>query len=163
MKKTSLFLNGFKLVGLTCPTNNELEFNPSTAKIGQTLEHYFQNNSSEKITDRKNPGTTYCVYTDYESDWTGNYTYFVGEEVNSFSNVLKNYSEIIIPAQDYAKFTHGPGTMPNVCIEMWKKIWTMTAKDFGSERAYLADFEVYDNRAKDPTNTILDIYIGLKA
>ena len=42
------------------------------------------------------------------------------------------------------------------------KIWKMTSKDFGGERSYLTDFEVYDERAVDLTNTIVDIYIGLK-
>ncbi|MGI4851224.1 MAG: GyrI-like domain-containing protein [Janthinobacterium lividum] len=162
MKKTNLSFKDIKLVGTTCRTSNELEFNPLTAKIGQTLEYYFQNGLSEKIVNRKTPGITYCVYTDYESDWTGSYTYFVGEEVTSFSDVSENLSELVIPSQHYTKFTSEAGTMPKVCIEMWQQIWQMTAKDFGSERAYLADFKAYDDRAKDPTNTILDIYIGLK-
>lgn len=32
---------------------------------------------------------------------------------------------------------------------------------FGNPNRYDTDFQVYDARAKDPQNTILDIYIGL--
>jgi predicted transcriptional regulator YdeE len=32
---------------------------------------------------------------------------------------------------------------------------------FGGKRAYIADFEVYDERSRDPDNTIVDIYIGI--
>ncbi len=32
-----------------------------------------------RITHRKKPGTTYCVYTDYKSGAAGDYTYFIGE------------------------------------------------------------------------------------
>lgn len=38
----------------------------------------------------------------------------------------------------------------------------MSSDDFGGDRAYVADFEVYDQRAIDPTNASLDIYIGIK-
>ena len=38
----------------------------------------------------------------------------------------------------------------------------MSSNDFGGERTYVADFEIYDQRAVDPANTSLDIYIGIK-
>jgi predicted transcriptional regulator YdeE len=46
-------------------------------------------------------------------------------------------------------------------IDAWQQIWKMTTADFGGKRAYRADFEVYDERARDPTNTSLDIYVGI--
>lgn len=135
--------------------------NPATAKIGATLQHYFLNNLAAKIKDRKNPGTTYCVYTDYESDFNGDYTYFVGEAVSSLDEVDPKLETKLIPTQQYIKFTLGPGPMPAVCIDLWQKIWTMTDADLGGTRAYSADFEVYDERSQDPHNAVLDIYIGV--
>jgi predicted transcriptional regulator YdeE len=38
----------------------------------------------------------------------------------------------------------------------------MTAADFGGKRQYLADFEVYDQRAANPNSAVVDIYIGIK-
>ncbi len=38
----------------------------------------------------------------------------------------------------------------------------MTAEELGGERNYITDFEIYDERANDPQNTVLDIYIGIK-
>ena len=52
--------------------------------------------------------------------------------------------------------------MPVVCIDMWKNIWKMSALDLGGAKAYIADFEVYDQRSSDHNNAILDIYIGIK-
>lgn len=52
--------------------------------------------------------------------------------------------------------------MPEVVINAWQQIWKMSSDDFGGDRAYKADFEVYDQRAIDSTNTSLDIYIGIK-
>lgn len=92
----------------------------------------------------------------------GDYTYFIGEEVTSFESIDQEIEILTIPAQNYAKFTNQPGQMPTVCIEMWQNIWKMNASDLGGERAYIADFEVYDERSSDHDNVTLDIYIGIK-
>ena len=136
--------------------------NISSAKIAPTIQKYFRQALGEEIPNRKNPGTTYCVYTDYESDFTCDYTYFIGEEVNFVGDSMEGFSSIIIPAQNYAKFTSKPGIMPEVCIDMWQNIWKMKSGELGGKRAYLADFEVYDKRALDPSKTVLDIYVGVK-
>lgn len=54
------------------------------------------------------------------------------------------------------------GTYGAIEDNKWQQIWKMTSDEFEGERAYIADFEVYDERAIDPTNTSLDIYIGIK-
>lgn len=164
MKKSIVKLNELKLVGLTTRTSNSqlADADPSSNKIAMTAQKYFQNGFADKINQRKNPGTTYCVYTNYASDVNGDYSYFIGEEVTSFDNIDKEFETLTIPVQDYAKFTNQAGPMPAVCIDMWKNIWNMTASDLGGERAYIADFEVYDERSQDPNNVTLDIYIGIR-
>ena len=136
--------------------------NSDTAKIGATLQKYFGEALASKISSRIQPGTTYCVYTDYEGDFTGEYTYFVGEKVSSLDIIHENFQTLTIPAQKYIKFTNDSGPMPKVCIDMWQNIWSMDSRSFEGERSYVADFEVYDQRANDPANTVLDIYIGVK-
>lgn len=162
MKKTDSQLSEIKLVGITARTSNSLEANPETAKIGQTVGNYFENNLSQKIANRIKPGTTYCAYTEYESDENGQYTYFVGEEVDSFEEIPDGFETLIIPPSSYKKFECGPGQMPKVCIDAWKEIWKMQDADFWGKRTYITDFEIYDVRAKDYGNAILDIYIGVQ-
>lgn len=163
MQKTVTELPEIKLIGISCRTNNTSEMNISTAKIAPTMQKYFQQALGEEIPNRKNPGTTYCVYTNYESDFTGDYTYFIGEEVNFVDrSLIKQFSAITIPAQTYTKFTSKTGIMPGVCIDMWQNIWKMESEELKGKRAYLADFEVYDKRALDPSKTVLDIYLGVK-
>ena len=162
MQKTVTELPEIKLLGILCRTNNTAEMNISSAKIAPTIQKYFRQAVGEEIPNRKNPGTTYCVYTDYESDFTGDYTYFIGEEVKFVGDSMEGFSSIIIPAQNYAKFTSKPGIMPEVCIDMWQNIWKMKSGELGGKRTYLADFEVYDKRALDPSKTVLDIYVGVK-
>ncbi len=164
MQKEITDLPEMKLVGITTRTNNVqiFESDPSTNKIAATVQKYFHNGLSEKISDRKNPGTTFCVYTDYESDVNGDYTYFIGEEVASFDQIDEGFETLSIPAKNYAKFTNQPAPMPAACIDMWQKIWAMKAAELGGERSYVADFEVYDERSIDHNNVTLDIYIGIE-
>jgi predicted transcriptional regulator YdeE len=151
-----------KLVGLTARTNNKNEMNPKTAKIVELAGRFWTQNIASQIQNRKNPGVTLSVYTDYASDEHSDYTYFIGEEVSSFESIPSGFQKLIIPAAKYQKFTTSPGKMPDVVIDAWQQIWKMSASDFEGARAYLADFEVYDHRAIDPTNASLDIYIGIK-
>lgn len=164
MKKTILQGEQIKLIGITVRTNNknEVEQPFTNGKIWPLVQRYFHEKLFEKIPNRKNPGTTYCVYTEYESDHTGDYTYLIGEEVTSFSDIPSDLIPLTIAPQTYAKFTTEPGSMPSVLGNAWQEIWKMTDRDFGSPRLYHADFEVYDERAADHTNMVLDLYIGLK-
>ena len=162
MQKIMIQQPEFILVGITVRTNNMNEANPSTAKISPTVQKYFHNALANTISNRKTPGNTYCVYTDYESDASGEYTYFIGEAVTDISNMTDGLTQLIIPAQTYAKFTNGPAPMPEVCINAWHDIWNMTSSDLGGQRSYIADFELYDERARDHQRVELDIYIGIQ-
>lgn len=164
MQKIITHMPEIHLVGITARTNNAhiFESDPATNKIAATVQKYFYNSLSEKIANRKNPGTTFCAYVNYESDFNGDYTYFIGEEVTDFNQVAEGFEIFTIPAQSYAKFTNQPGPMPAVCVDMWKKIWDMQATDLGGPRSYIADFEIYDERSQDHQNVILDIYIGIQ-
>ena len=150
-----------KLVGLSARTNNKNEMNPQTSKIGELAGRFWNENVAGKISNRKNPGITLAVYTDYDSNEHGDYTYFIGEEVDSLENIPEGLQGLTIPTSQYLKFTTSPGKMPEIVITAWQQIWKMSAEDFGGKRAYLADFEVYDQRAMDPNNTSLDIFIGI--
>ena len=162
MKKTKEHLNEMTLVGITVRTSNNLEANPETAKILSTVNDYFGNGLSQKIQGRIKPDTTYCAYTEYESDENGEYTYFIGEEVDPSQKVDPIFTSLTIPASNYVKFECGPGKMPTVCIDAWKEIWQMSSDDLGGKRAYIADFELYGEKAQDCSNAALDIYIGIQ-
>ncbi len=162
MQKTMVFVDEMKIVGLSARTSNKNELNPRTAKIPETIHYYFGHNTAADIQQRKQPGKTVAVYTDYESDEHGLYTYFFGEEVTHITRLRSPLQSVIIRAGNYLKFTTPPGKMPFVAIEAWQKIWAMSPEALEGQRAYLTDFEVYDERAADPDHTVVDIYIGIK-
>lgn len=159
MKKEQITKGEFKLVGLTVRTNNKNEMNAEKAKIMPTVMKYFHEQWGEEISHRKSPGITFCAYTDYESDHTGDYTFFIGEEVSKVENVVGALAMLVISPQTYDKFTTEKGAMPDTVIKGWQEIWSLYP---AGKRNYLTDFELYDERASDYANAEVDIYIGVK-
>jgi predicted transcriptional regulator YdeE len=114
MKKEIVRRESIKLMGITTRTDNTQIFssNPKNNKIAATVQKYFHQQLAEKIPHRKNSGTTFCVYTNYQSDHTGEYTYFIGEEVSSEAKAIQEFEILTIPPQTYIKFTNKSGPMP---------------------------------------------------
>lgn len=162
MQKSQETLPAMLLVGITVRTNNRDEMDPLTAKIGPTVQRYFEGKLADCIQDRLKPGTTICAYTEYESDYTGDYTYFIGEMVSATNLLPPGFKSLAVPSQRYIKLTTTPGPMPDVCIQAWQAIWQMSFSELGGSRSYQTDFEVYDNRAADFEHAILDIYVGIQ-
>ena len=82
--------------------------------------------------------------------------------MDSFENLPIGLDTLVIPTQNYIKFTNGPGSMPDVVQKPWQQIWQMSPVVLGGIRSYVADFEIYDERSQDHQNIILDIYIGIQ-
>lgn len=162
MQQTATEKQAIALVGICVRTSYLQELDAMQGNIFPCVQRYFHGALFEKIPNRINPGTTYCAYTDYESDYTGAYTYFIGEEVGSFESPLpEGFHRLNIPPQHYAKFTTKPAPMPDVVKNAWKAIWEMSPQALGGLRSYQTDFEMYDDRARDHQNIVLDIYVGV--
>src|ERR1700691_5894631 len=97
-----------------------------------------------------------ALYTEYESDEHGAYTFVLGSKSGPDGLTVKT-----VPAGRYAVFTSERGPVQKVVIETWQRIWSElpSAKNL---RSYIADFEIYDERAADPGNAVVDIYVGVK-
>lgn len=171
MKQMIINFPEIKLVGISERTNNTNEGNASTAKIGPTVQKYMQGNIPTQIQNRVRPNVNFCAYTSYELekiinpekyDYNGDYTYFIGEMVNSFEGVSSDLRTLTIPAQRYIKFTTSKGAMPGIIVNAWTAIWEMTSIETSEERSFIADFEVYDEDASDFQNAIVNIYLGIK-
>lgn len=160
MHKSLTSRDSIKLIGIASRTNNQAEMRGENAVIPSTIQEFYTQGFAQAITSTK-PDTTYHIYTEYDSNENGDYTFFVGKEVRDFQDIPAGCRTLEIPAQSYAVFTNSAGPMPAVCIDMWKRIWTMNEADFGGKRTYIADFEIYDGRSQDPLHTVLDIYVGI--
>lgn len=162
MQQIIVKLPQIQLVGIQVRTSYQKELDRSQSNIGPCVQHYFHQALFEKIPYRKKPGTTICAYTDYQDEYRGAYTYFIGEEVSSIDDSLSSELQVlVIPPQRYAKFTTSPGPMPDVIVNAWKEIWALSPQQLGGKRGYLTDFELYDERAAQHDKVVLDLFVGL--
>lgn len=162
MQKNERQLPEIKLIGLTIRTNNENEVNPQKAKISALAEQYWTGNYANQIPNRANPGKTYAVYTEYEGDERGDYTYFLGEEVTQIDSIPEGFVSFTLPPSKYVQFTTEPGQIPEVIINAWRQIWLMGDKELGGKRAFQADLEVVDVKNLNPEKAVFDIFIGIQ-
>jgi predicted transcriptional regulator YdeE len=163
LEKTKVKLEPLNLIGFTVRTNNKNEMNPEKSKIAKLAGDYWSQQIANAFKDRVSPGITYSVYTEYESDEHGEYTYFIGERVKSLDKQDQDkFKQLVIPAGKYQKFTSNLGKLPDIVISSWQKIWQMSEKVLDGKRNYIADFELYDQRAKDVNHAVVDIFIGIK-
>jgi predicted transcriptional regulator YdeE len=102
-----------------------------------------------------------ALYTEYENDEHGAYTFVLGAKADPAWDIPDGLVMKAVPAGKYAVFTCERGPVQKVVVETWQRIWSElpAAKNL---RSYIADFEVYDQRAADPADAVVDIYVGVK-
>lgn len=127
----------------------------SIEDIPATWTDFLQQNATAKIKNRALPPTMYAVYSQYESDWKGEYAYMIGCGVTRAGTVPEGMEVRKIPAQTYAIF-NAKGRMPDEVVAIWSMIWLSELP-----RTYTYDFEVYDKRFTHPTAKEVDICIAV--
>ncbi len=152
----------FQMVGISVNTNNAKEGGPD-AVIGKQWHSFMSEGLLNQIPARIDQSII-AVYTDYTSDANGEYTFIIGAKVRPVPNpeIPTGMVAKAVPGGRYAVFTSDRGPVAKVVPEAWKQIWAYYQTPQHGERAYQADFEVYDQRAADPNNAQVDIYVGLK-
>ena len=163
MKRKLVERDEIKIMGLKIRTNNKIEFNPETSHISKLVNNYFTENLAHNIKHRISPNKTYSIYSEYESDESGEYSYFLGEEVSDFTHQdLSLFTALTIPKQRYLCFTTEKGALPDIIIQSWQSIWQMDEETLKGKRNYIADFEIFDERCKNPKDAEVDIFVGIK-
>jgi predicted transcriptional regulator YdeE len=150
---------GFTVIGIAARTDNAKE---STAKgiIPKQWQKFFSEGMTAKIPDTTGPNL-YAVYADYASDHNGEYAYVVGTAVKDGTAAPTGMVVKRVPAGQYAVFTTEVGPFAKVVPAAWQRIFKLE-EEGKLKRAYNTDFEIYDQRAQNPHNAQIDIYVGLK-
>ena len=152
---------GFSIIGIEARTTNSRE-SGDDGVIPKQWQKFFRDRVQDKITNTAD-SNLYAVYSDYASDRNGEYSYVIGVRVKSDASVPAGLVLKKIPAGNYVLITSEQGPVAKVVVAAWQKIWALEDKgQLGGTRAYKADFEIYDNRATDPQNSQVDLYVGLK-
>jgi len=154
MKKTEL--EEFKLIGISLGKKTTNENGQAGIDCGNMWQKFEKGDYSNKI-----PGKTgdevFAVYHDYEGDHTKPYSYFIGCKVKPNTEVPEGMDSLLIAAATYQQIT-AKGKIPDCIISAWQTIWSRQ----DTNRAYQADFEIYDSRSKDWTNAEVDIFLSVK-
>jgi CubicO group peptidase (beta-lactamase class C family)/predicted transcriptional regulator YdeE len=152
--------DGFTVIGIEARTSNAKEMTPDGI-IGKQWMRIFQEGLIGKIPNKADSAIV-AVYTDYASDHNGEYSYLLGARVTSDTDVPAGMVAKKIPGGKFAVFTSEKGPAPQVVPALWMKINSLPNDAAGGDRTYAADYEIYDERARDPGNLQVDVYIGIK-
>jgi predicted transcriptional regulator YdeE len=151
---------GFIVIGISIRTSNAEEMS-GRGVISQQWDRFVKEGQLNKIPDKVDSNIL-AVYTDYESDANGAYTFMIGARVSSANDLPQGMVAQEVPAGRYAVFTSEKGFVGKVVPQTWSRIWAVPESSPAGKRAYRADFEVYDQRAADTQNAQVDIYVGIK-
>lgn len=152
-------LPAFTVIGIEARTDNAREATPDGI-IPRQWQKFFNEGLPAKIPNATEP-PFYSVYSDYASDHNGDYAYLVGQRVKGGSAAPADMVAKHVLAGQYAVFTTEIGPFAKVIPEAWQHIFNLE-EEGKLKRAYKTDFEIYDQRAQNPQNGQIDIYIGLK-
>ncbi|WP_213279902.1 GyrI-like domain-containing protein [Chryseobacterium indologenes] len=144
----------FKVIGISVRTTNE---NGQAAKDIPVLWEKLINEDILNAIPNKIDNTIYSIYTDYEKDHTKPYTTVLGCKVESLDNIPEGMVSYSFDGGDYLKFTTKGDLSKGLVINEWLKIWEM---DLG--RIFTADFEIYGEKAQNPSDAEVDILIAVK-
>lgn len=144
----------FKVIGIEVRTTNE---NEQAAKDIPVLWEKFMNGNVLNTIPNKIDNTIYSIYTEYEKDHTKPYTTLLGCKVESLDHIPEGMIGKSFDGGDYVKFTTKGNLAEDLVINEWFKIWNMDL-----ERTFTADFEIYGEKAQNPSDAEVDILIAVK-
>lgn len=159
MNMVKLHVDSFNVIGIESRTTNAQE--ASDSAIGKLWGRLATEDLLSRIPHRVDTHIV-AVYSDYESDKDGPYTYTLGAKVSSTHDVPAGMVSKKVLSGDYAMFTAQGGPPPQMTVDLWKRIWSLE-KPGPLHRAYKTDFEVhYNGLEAHPPDTHIDIYIGVQ-
>ncbi|KIO50674.1 GyrI-like domain-containing protein [Flavobacterium hibernum] len=143
----------FNIIGISIRTTNENE--QSGKDIPALWDRFISEGIAEKIPNKINH-SIYSVYTDYEKDHTKPYTTILGCAVESLDLIPEEMVGITIETAYYEKFIAKGNLNDGIVINEWIKIWNSDLN-----RSFTSDFEIYGEKAQNPENAEVDIFIAI--
>lgn len=144
----------FKVIGIEVRTTNE---NEQAAKDIPVLWEQFMKENVLNNIPNKIDNIIYSIYTEYEKDHTKPYTTLLGCKVENLDHIPEGMVGKSFDGGDYMKFIAKGNLAEGLVINEWFKIWNM---DLG--RTFTADFEMYGEKAQNPSDAEVDILIAVK-
>jgi predicted transcriptional regulator YdeE len=147
-------IESFNIIGIIARTTNENEH--AVKDIPELWGKFFSEKILENIPN-KIDGSVYCIYTDYEKDFTKPYSVVIGCKVENLNSVPDGMIGKSFEGGNYEMFTTAKGKLSEVVIGKWMEIWNTDL-----QRSYTADFELYTEKSQNPEDAEVDIFIAVK-
>jgi predicted transcriptional regulator YdeE len=148
-------VESFSVIGITVKTNNN-----DPVKLSNDMQNLWNKFMSENIMNQiqgKIDNNIYCIYTEYEGDYTKPYLALLGCKVDNLDAVPAGLIGKKFNSGSYTKYMAKGNLLQGIVYEKWKHIWNSDIA-----RTYIADFEVYGEKSQNLENAEVDIFIGVK-
>ena len=155
MRYTCVHQSAQQVIGVPLRT----AYKTAAKDIPPFWESFLSDRIAERIPGKKSDAIM-AVYTDYEKGKEGAYTLIIGLPVLSLTEIPDGMVGITIPEGKFAQI-EVKGDIKTAIPAAWQSIWD--DEKLEEQRAYTFDYEVYDERAADPNNAIVDIFLALKS
>lgn len=144
----------FNVIGISVRTTNE---NGQSGKDIPALWNTFMSEAIQSKIPGKISEELFCIYTDYEKDHTKPYTTILGCKVENLDVVPENMIGKTIESANYEELIAKGNLTEGVVYNKWLEIWNLDL-----DRSFTADFEVYGEKAENPENAEVAIYIAIQ-
>jgi predicted transcriptional regulator YdeE len=145
----------FNIIGISIRTTNE------NGQASQEIAELWQKFMSEEIVSKipnKVGNDVYSLYTEYESDHTKPYTTILGCRVENLDKIPDGMVGCSFKGGNYIKTSAKGDLMKGLIVNHWSKIFEMDL-----ERIYSADFEIFGEKAQNPSDAEVDFYVSIKS
>jgi predicted transcriptional regulator YdeE len=142
------------IIGISVRTSN------SNGEAARDIPELWAKFMSESILEKihnKVDNTIYCLYTDYEKDFSMPYTTILGCAVTNLKELPTGMVSKTIEGGNYQKFIAKGNINEGIVFKKWMQIWNSDL-----DRTYTSDFEVYGEKTSDSSNAEVDIFIAIK-
>jgi predicted transcriptional regulator YdeE len=144
----------FKVIGIAVRTTNEN--GQSAQDIGQLWGKFMSEGIAEKIPN-KIDDSIFSIYTNYQGDHSQPYDTILGCKVSSLELIPEGMVGQSFDGGTYGKFISKGDLTKGVVFDTWTEIWSKNLN-----RVFTADFEIYGEKAQNPTNAEVEVFVGLK-
>ncbi|MFV0267470.1 MAG: GyrI-like domain-containing protein [Draconibacterium sp.] len=144
----------FNIVGIAIRTTNEN--GQAIKEIAELWDKFMCEAILTKIPNKVD-NEIYSLYTDYESDHTKPYTAILGYKVENLDTIPNGMVGKSFYGGNYVKTSAKGDLMRGLVINEWSRIFKMEL-----DRTYVADFEIFGEKAQNPSDAVVDFYVGIK-
>jgi len=147
-------IESFNVIGIAVRTTNEN--GQSGQDIGQLWGKFMSEGIAEKIPNKMD-ANVFSIYTNYEKDHTKPYDTILGCKVSSLEEIPDGMVGQSFEGGTYGKFVSKGDLTKGVVFGTWTEIWEQDL-----DRVFTADFEIYGEKAQNPTDAEVDVLVAIK-